>query len=352
GFVDLSRVNLSTVARKAQDPNQRSPYVQQYNFGIQREIAHDLMLEVSYVGNHGVKLPSFRNLNPNTYSFNSQGIVTVGSRELAPLGFQGDIQILENLGRSNYNSLQLMLEKRFSKGSTLLASYSYGKALTDSVDHLSTSGVGNGVDVGEFKEPENPHNRRLEYGPAEFDITHRFVLSGVWQLPLGAGHAIGSNWSHGMNVALGGWEFSPIFTWQGGLPLTINQPQTINIGGERRSRPDRIANGTLSSSQRTVDRWFDTRAFVALTANTPNEIFGNSGVGILRGPGMVNLDFNLAKGFSLTEQLGLQFRLEVFNAFNHANLGLPGVTIGGGFGQIVSTATDARIIQAGLKVKF
>jgi hypothetical protein len=304
------------------------------------------------VGNHGAKLPSFRNLNPNTYAFNPQGIVTVGQRELAPFGFQGDIQILENLGRSNYNSLQLKVEKRFSKGSTMLASYSYGKALTDSVDHLSTSGVGNGVDVGEFKEPQDPHNRRLEYGPAEFDITHRFVVSGVWRLPVGTGHVIGNNWSHGLNTAFGGWEFSPIFTWQGGLPLTINQPQVINIGGERRFRPDRIRNGTLSADQRTVDRWFDSSAFVPLTANTPNEIFGNSGVGIVRGPKYANFDFNLGKDFPLREQVGLQFRIEMFNAFNHTNFGLPGVTIGGGFGQIVSTATDARIIQAALKVKF
>jgi hypothetical protein len=352
GFVDLSHVNLATVARKAQDPFQRSPYVQQYNFGIQREIVENVVFDISYVGNHGLKLPSFRNLNPNTYTFNPQGIVTVGNRELAPLGFQGDIQILENLGRSNYNSLQLKVEKRFSKGSTMLASYSYGKALTDSVDHLSTSGVGNGVDVGEYKEPQDPHNRRLEYGPSEFDITHRFVLSGVWKLPIGTGHIIGDGWSHGMNTAFGGWELSPIFTWQGGLPLTINQTQAINIGGERRYRPDRIANGSLPSDLQTVDRWFDSAAFVPLTANTPLKIFGNSGVGIVRGPGYANFDFNLGKDFSIREQLGLQFRLEVFNAFNHTNLGLPGVTIGGGFGQIVSTATDARIIQAGLKVKF
>src|SRR5262249_19774753 len=150
GFVDINRVNLTTVARKAQDPNQRSPYVQQYNFGIQHEIVKDVVFDIAYVGNHGVKLPSFRNLNPNVYTFNAQGIPVVGARELAGLNLNGDIQILENLGRSNYNSLQAKVEKRFSRGMTILASYSYGKALTDSVDHLSTSGAGNGVDVGEY----------------------------------------------------------------------------------------------------------------------------------------------------------------------------------------------------------
>jgi hypothetical protein len=351
GFVDISRVNQSTVARKAQDPNQRSPYVQQYNFGIQREIAKDLVFDIAYVGNHGVKLPAFRNLNPNTYSFNSQGLVLVGPRELTSLGLNGDIQILENLGRSNYNSLQGKLEKRFSRGFTLLASYSYGKALTDSVDHLATSSAGNGTDVGEYKEPQDPHNRRPEYGPAEFDVTHRFIASGVWQLPFGRGRAMGKNWSRPADLALGGWEFSPIFTWQGGLPLTINQSQIVNIGGERRFRPNRVADGNLPSDQRTIDRWFDTNAFVLVTASTPNQIFGNSGVGIIRGPGLVNFDFNLSKDFALTERIQMQFRSEFFNAFNHANFGVPGVTLGSGFGQIISAA-DARIIQFALKLRF
>jgi carboxypeptidase family protein/TonB-dependent receptor-like protein len=357
GFVDISRVNLTTVARKAQDPFQRSPYVQQYNFGIQQEVLKDLVFDIAYVGNRGLKLPSFRNLNPNLYTFNAQGAAVVGARELSSLSLNGDIQILENLGIANYNSLQTKLERRFSKGVTVLASYTYGKALTDSVDHLSTSGAGNGVDVGEFKEPQDPHHRRLEYGPAEFDVTHRFVLSGVWQLPFGRGKAYGNNWSRGADLALGGWEFSPIFTAQGGLPLTINQSQIVNIGGERRSRPDRLANGTLSDSQRTVDRWFDTSAFVPLS-NTPgavgfvpNHIFGNSGVGIVRGPGLVNLDFNLSKNFAIYERFSAQFRAEFFNALNHSNFGVPGVTTGAGFGQIVN-ASDARIIQFALKLKF
>ena len=126
-----------------------------------------------------MKLPAFRNLNPNNYTFNAQGAPVVGLRELDSLGFRGDIQYLENLGIANYNSLQGKLERRFAQGFTLLSSYTWGKSLTDSVDHLSTSGAGNGVDVGVFKEPQDGKRRRLEYGPSEFDVTHRFVLSGV-----------------------------------------------------------------------------------------------------------------------------------------------------------------------------
>ena len=357
GFVDISRVNLATVARRAQDPTQETAYTQQYNFGIQREFGSGLVLDIAYVGNRGLHVPAFRNLNPNVYSFNAQGAPVVGLRELDSIELRGDIQYLENSGISNYNSFQAKLERRFLKGITFIASYTYGKAMTDSVDHLSTSGAGNGVDVGAFRELQNPKNRRAEYGPSEFDVTHRFVLSGVWLMPFGRDRSIGQNWSRGMDYLLGGWELSPIFTVQTGLPLTMNQPQVVNIGGERRSRPNRVGDGALPEDQRTVDRYFDTSAFVPLSATpgqagfVPNQIFGNSGVGIVRGPGYVNLDFNLAKTFAFTERFSAQLRGEFFNALNHTNFGVPGITTGAGFGQIVS-AFDARIIQFGLKLRF
>jgi hypothetical protein len=371
GFVDISKVNLTTVGRKGQDPNQRTTYVQQFNFGIQQELMRDLVLDVSYVGNKAIKLAGFRNLNPFGFTYNAAGAAVVGVRELAANGLNGDIQYLEALGISKYNSLQVKVERRFARGFTMLGSYTWGKALTDSVDHLSTSGAGNGVDVGARREPQDGKNRRNDYGLSEFDVKHRFVLSGVWQLPFGRGKAYGKNWSRAADWALGGWELSPIITWQGGLGLTPQQSGTpVNIGGERYARPNRIANGTLSDGQRTVDRWFDTGAFVAMAATSPgtadncvagtavprtcffpNQFYGNSGVGVIRGPGLVNFDFNLSKSFSITERQSLQLRSEFFNAFNHANFGVPGVTIAAGFGQIVS-ANDGRIIQFALKYRF
>jgi hypothetical protein len=357
GFVDIGQVNLATVARRGQDMNQRTQYVQQYNFGIQQELMPNLVFDVAYVGNRGLKLPAFRNLNPNVLTFNAAGAPVAGLRELDAVGLRGDIQFLENIGISNYNSLQTKVERRFSAGLTFIGSYTWGKALTDSVDHLSTSGAGNGVDVGAFREPQNPYNRRAEYGPSEFDVTHRFVLSGVWQLPFGRNRALGKDWSRATDLLMGGWEFSPILTWQTGLALTMIQPGVVNIGGERRSRPERIRDGNLPSDERTIDRWFDTGAFVPYNATPgavgfiPNRIYGSTGVGIVRGPGYVNLDFNLAKDFAITERFIAQLRGEFFNAFNHANFGVPGVQTGAGFGQIVSAA-EARIIQLGLKLKF
>jgi hypothetical protein len=358
GFVDATKVDPRTVSRKAQDVNQRNPYVQQWNFGIQQELVRDLLLDVAYVGNKGAKLPAFRNLNQRPVAFNAAGVPSAGPFPLTGAGLAADIQLLENLGISNYHSFQARLEKRFSAGLSGLVSYTWGKALTDAVDHLSTSGAGNGVDVGVFKEAQDGYHRRAEYGLSEFDVQHRFVASAVWQIPYGRGRHFGGTASRGADLILGGWELSPIITVQSGLGLTIIQPNLLNLGGERQSRPNRLRNGALPDSQRTVDRYFDTDAFQRLEIElgrpgfVPNQAFGNSGVGILRGPGLASVDFNLSKSFHLTEKQSVQFRAEFFNALNHPNFGVPGVNIGGGFGQIVSTATEARIIQFALKYRF
>ena len=358
GFVDASKVDPSTVSRKAQDMNQRTPYTQQWNFGIQQELGRDTVFEVSYVGNRGLKLPAFRNLNQQPVVFNAAGVPSAGPRPLAAAGLNADIQLLQNIGVSNYHSFQTRLEKRFSAGISGLLSYTWGKALTNAVDHLSTSGVGNGVDVGVFKDPQNGLDRRAEYGLAEFDIKHRVIGSAVWQLPFGKGRRY-ADMGRVADILVGGWEFAPIITVQSGLGLTITQSNLLSIGSERQSRPNRLQNGTLPSDQRTADRYFDTNAFRILQTSptlegfVPFQAYGNSGVGVLRGPGLFNVDFNLSKNFALSEKYTLQFRSEFFNALNHTNLGVPGVNISsGGFGAVSQTSTEARIIQFALKLRF
>ena len=359
GFVDITKVNLSNLSYKAQDMNLKNPYVEQWNVGIQQQLIADLVLDVSYVGNYGRRLPAFRNLNPFAYSFAANGAPVVTTRTLAAEGFNNDIQYVENIGISNYHSLQAKLEKRFSSGITGLLSYTWGKALTDSVDHLSTSGTGNGVDVGVFRQPQDGlHRLESEYGPAEFDVTHRFVASAVWYIPYGRGHRFGARSSKPVDFLLGAWEFAPIATAQTGLGLTVTQSCTINLGGETTCRPNRLANGPLPNDLHTVDNWMDPAAFQILQPNpaqpgfTPNQVYGNSGVGILRGPGLFNIDFNLSKNFSISERQTVQFRAEFFNALNHPNFSVPGTNLGAGFGQITSTSTEARIIQFALKYRF
>jgi hypothetical protein len=338
-----------TVLRRAQDPNQRTPYVQQYNVGVQYELRPDLVLDVAFVGNKGTKLNGFRNLNQRAVITNPDGSQLAGAR---PYPAFGDIQWMENRVSSVYRSLQTRLEKRFSNGLSGLVSYTWGQSLTGAPDHISTSGGGPGFDTGVFREPQDGNNLRAEYGPSEFDIRHRFVASYVWELPFGNGRRFGKNWSGPKEFLLGGWQLTGINVAQSGLALTatLGGNSVLNIGGERRARPNIVGNPVLPESERTLSRYFNTDAFAAFSPGP--QAFGNAGVGIMRGPGYVNVDFTLAKNFRLSGERSVQFRTELFNALNHANFGPPNIQReSSGFGQIL-TAANARIVQFGLKFYF
>jgi Carboxypeptidase regulatory-like domain len=338
-----------TVMRRGQDPNQRTPYIQQYNFGVQYELMPDVVLDVAYVGNKGTKLNGFRNLNQRAVITNPDGSQSAGARPY--LAF-GDIQWMENRVSSTYNSLQMRLEKRFSHGLSGMVSYTLGQALTGAVDHISTSGGGAGIDTGVFREPQDAYNLRAERGPSEFDVRHRLVVNYIWEMPFGRDRRYGKEWSRGLDFVLGGWQLTGIHAVQSGLALTatLGGSTVLNIGGERRARPNLIGNPELPEDQRTVARWFNTDAFAAFSPAP--QAFGNAGIGIMRGPGMANFDFTLAKNFRVNDRRSFQFRTEFFNAFNHANFGPPNIMRdSSGFGQIL-TAANARIIQFGLKFYF
>ena len=338
-----------TVLRRAQDANQRTPYIQQYNVGVQYELMPDVVLDVAYVGNRGTKLNGFRNLNQRPVITNPDGSQSAGPR---PYPQFGDIQWMENRVNSFYNSLQLRLEKRFSRGLTGMVSYTLGEAISDAPDHISTSGGGAGIDTGVFREPQDSYNLRAERGPAEFDITQRFVASYIWELPFGHGRRYGSNWSGPMDFLLGGWQVTGIHVLQSGLALTatLGGSSVLNLGGERRARPNLVGEPELPASERTVERWFNTDAFAAFSPAP--QAFGNAGVGIMRGPGLANFDFTLAKNFPISDRRYIQFRTELFNAFNRANFGPPNIARdSSGFGRIL-TAGNARIVQFGLKFYF
>jgi hypothetical protein len=348
GLLDPSTL-APTIARRAQDPNQRTPYVQQYNVGVQYELVSDVILDVAYVGNKATGLPGFRNLNQRAVISNPDGTQSAGAR---PYPAFGDIQWMENRVGSTYNSLQTKLEKRFTRGLSALVSYTWGEALTDGPDHISTSGGGAGFDTGTFREPQDGNNLAAERGPAEFDVTHRFVASYIWELPFGHGRRFGANWGRAADFLLGGWQLTGIHSLQSGLALTatLGGATVLNIGGERRARPNLVGDPELPRGQRTVARWFNTDAFAAFSPAP--QAFGNAGVGIMRGPGAATFDFTLAKNFPIADQRYVQFRTEVFNAFNRANFGPPNIARdSAGFGQIL-TAGAARIVQFGAKLYF
>ena len=347
GLLDPTTLS-PTISRRAQDANQRTPYIQQYNIGVQYELMSDVVLDVAYVGNKGTKLNGFRNLNQRAVITNPDGSQAAGAR---PYPAFGDIQWMENRVSSAYKSLQLRLEKRFTNGLTGNVSYTLGEALSGAPDHISTSGGGAGIDTGVFREPQDGNNLRAEYGPTEFDVRHRFVMSYIWELPFGRGRHWGNSWNRAMDLAFGGWQVTGIHVLQSGLALTatLGGANVVNLGGERRARPNLVGDPELPESERTLARWFNTDAFAAFAVP---QAFGNAGVGIMRGPGVANFDFTLAKSFQVTDRRYFQFRTEIFNAFNHPNFGPPNIARdSSGFGQILSAA-PARIIQFGVKFYF
>ena len=146
---------------------------------------------------------------------------------------------------------------------------------------------------------------------------------------------------------LGGWQFSGVMGRTSGLPFTVSTSGGItNAGGA--DRPNRIADGALPSSERSIDRWFDTTAFKV----QPNYTYGNSGRNILFGPTLTNLDFSLAKTLTINEHIRLQVRGEAFNATNTPFFGLPGATIGGAGVGTISSAGEPRRVQIGMKLLF
>lgn len=348
GLLDATTL-APTITRRAQDPNQKTPTIHQYSLGVQHELTPDLMLDIAYVGNAGRNLPGFRNLNQREVIQNANGSQSAGAR---PYPAFGDIQWMENRVSSDYNSLQVSADKRLSRGLTGLVSYTWGRALTDAPDHISTSGGGAGIDTGTFREPQDSYNLGADRGPAEFDITHRFVASYVWELPFGHGRRFGNDWNKATDFVLGGWQLSGIHVMQSGLALTatLGGSTVLNLGGERRARPNLVGDPELPSDQRTIDRWFNTDAFAVFSPSP--QAFGNAGVGIMRGPGYANFDFTFAKDFRLSDRRRFQFRTEVFNAFNRVHLGVPNIQReSSGFGQILGSG-NARIVQFGLKFYF
>jgi hypothetical protein len=192
---------------------------------------------------------------------------------------------------------------------------------------------------------QDPNDIAAEIGPTSTDRPHHFVASGVWELPIGKGRAIGGSWGAVTNALFGGWSVSPILTATSGAPLdlTVNGNPSNSSGTDR---PNVVGDWRLDTP--TVDQWFNTAAFVA---NAPYT-FGNALKNLLRGPGYFNVDIAIRKGFQLSNRIRADLRFESFNATNTVNFGNPNTQVGNvNFGRI-SSAGAARHNQVALRLNF
>lgn len=328
----------------------RLPSVDAYNVTVQYQLNNSTSVEAAFVGNKGTHVFAGDGPDLNVNQVPITGYTPGRNGTLAKpffqkFGWTQDIAFFCNCADNHYNSLQLKLDKRFSDGYSVLMHYTYQ-------DQISEDG-------GYF-----PFDSNLNRGPAGWQRDHNFVLSQVYELPIGKGKKLGGNWSKTANLVLGGWQFNSNTTIQSGLPFD-NCFDTNGISDTGTCRPNQ--NGALKTgASRQADGTFkffnDLSVFSAPAVGT----FGNQKRNSLRGPNYWRTDASLFKKFIISETKHLEFRIESVNFFNHVNLGNPDGFIGsfsggrlnpsGGAGTINSTAyfgsDPQRNFQFALKFKF
>ena len=323
------------------DPNLRTPYTQQYNFGVQRQIAKDYVLQIGYVGSVGTHLLGTVEMNPPVYIPGGSTAYNINARR--PYQPWGQVFEQSAGSSSNYNSLQTSLTKNFSKGLSLLVSYTWSK----SIDHVSVPQQYQSVDG---QPPNviaaNPRDLNAERAVSAFNVPQRIVTSFSWELPFF------KNLQGAPKKVLYGWQCNGIVQVQSGTPFTVYDPSDPNVDGETSDRPDLVGNPYPPGFHRSVQEDFNTAAF----KRTPygSDQFGTAGRNLLRSHRFANVDFSLFKNIPVTDRINVQFRGEIFNLFNHANFGAPVSDItSASFGQIINTLPNSeRKIQLGLRLWF
>lgn len=311
----------------------RNPYMQTYNLTLQQQVTDNLMVEIAYVGNVGRNLTYNREQNMAIYGEGSTARNTDARRIYQGYGSIGE---LNSGASSSYNSLQLQIQRRFSRGLTFQTAYTYGRA----IDEVLTSSAFATVTQNGL---QNPNDRSAERGRGDFDIQQRLVGSFLYEIPAPRGF---------MSHVLGGWELGSIITMQEGRPFHVDAGRDRSLTAVRHDRSQIVGNPALPSNRSRGEKilhWFDADAF----ALAPEGSFGNSGRNNLQGPGLFNLDVSLRKKFSINERHSVDFRVDFFNLPNNPNFGTPrrGSATDRRLGQITG-AGSGRIGQFSLKYMF
>lgn len=315
----------------AVDPHRLTPYVEEWNAGVDHSFANNWGLSVTYLGNEGTHLNTV--FRTNTSTTPGPGAIP---RRLPQLGTViYDIQQLN----SNYNAAEVKLEKKYSQGLTWLTSYTYSRCMDYAEQRPSSYGN---------SDFQNPWDRRPEYAPCAYDLTHVFVTSAIYDLPFGAGKRYLNQPGWVARKLISGWQTSGILTMNNGFPFTIYVPfDNANIGVTGQ-RPNLVGALLPSGFQQTPNHWFNTSA-LSVTPYT----FGDLGRNDIRQDGYHNFDFSLSKQTKVTERLGIEFRGDFFNIFNHPNFAAPDSGFNHAtFGQILAMNGSPRDIQFALKLIF
>jgi hypothetical protein len=328
------------------DKRSRTPYVQQWDYDVQHTFAHNMFLDIGYIGNVGQKLPQRR--NEDNPSFDPTGTIPIANR--IPYPNYSWILLDYNGGWSSYNGLATRFTKRFGSGMFLQIAYTYSHTIDlGNTDDFSASQCC-------FKT--------IDKGNGDYDVRNRFVASYVYDLPFGKGKRYFSGASGALNKVVSGWQATGITTFSAGQWLSATLPTDWQVfGAFSTSYPDKVASAYTSKATRTYGNWYNYDSFTypgcpagiaaPTAANCPNAIHlqGNSERNSLEEPGINNWDIAAFKRTAINERLNTEFRAEFYNAWNHVQFGAPNGSLAPGtFGVITGLLEQPRVIQLAFKL--
>jgi hypothetical protein len=324
---------LAPYASYGANPDNKIPYSLQYNAGVQQQLTNSVVMKLDYVGSvsrHQYIVPE-----ANTALYPGPGAIS--DRQPFPQ-YGGPFSFSWNAAPGSYNALQAQLQKSLSNGLFFLASYTWSKSLDWQSDPYVNA------------EP-NFYDLSSDWGPSDYNRTHMFVFSGLYQLPFGRGKSFLSSPNGFVQAVAGNWSLGTIITLNSGAPFNVLAGGDVANTGGPNQRAERTGASPYSATgfHQSSNDWLNKAAFAVPASFT----FGNERRNDLVGPTFKNVDFNASKSFPLYEDLNLQFRAEFFNFFNHTNYNNPDNGVqDGAFGQILSAAGPGREVQFALKLVF
>jgi hypothetical protein len=335
--------------------NFKNAFIQQWTADVQRQVGNSWLIDVGYVGTRGLHLVQETDPNqplnltsaanaPAAEQAQVQAACQMGSCP-SPVPYLGNFAYTQSAGSSIYHALQIKVERRFSKGFSLLGAYTYSKSID------TTSGPLSNYRNPNF--PQNSYDVAAEKAVSDFDFPHRLSIAYLWDMPFGTSVAKFQN--RQVNYLIQGWEAGGVLTVESGPPFTpvvagnVSGADEINNATVQEGvpmdtdRPNLVSRNFYPSHQ-TPQEWVQSSAFSTPSAFT----FGNAGRNILRGPGLGSCDFSILRNFRLNENAKVQFRAEVFNIFNRANFDIPqNIVNSASFGQIFNTVQPVAGLASG-----
>ncbi|MBT9330592.1 TonB-dependent receptor [Paracidobacterium acidisoli] len=349
-------IDLPQLQIRAQDPNERTSYVEQASFGPQLQLSQNTVLNLTWVGNWGRKMNRLRNANQGVITgfSGAEPIITFPYTNLNTISQsvkgQGQHAFLElgtNDGNTDYEALEISLKRQFTHRLAYQISYTWSHNLANYVDNLT----GNAF-------PQNAYDYSQEMSNSPQDVRHRFVGNAVWELPVGQGGWVLNHDSMAARL-LGHWQYNVIASFQTGIPFDVTAPDESFTGSNHQSYPNCVGDpyaGTTTDPKNYAGSGA-TGAFLNYAAfAVPAEgDFGNCRPRMFHGPGIQDVDMSLFKSFSLGEARRIEIRGEFFNSFNHPSFANPAASLSSppaAFGKSSATVTDPREIQLAGKFYF